>query len=320
MSAKAFILTFALLITVSQVTAINDININVEVVVPIGTSSSEVVLSADQTNPIESPETNTTLELVSSQDVSGDIDLIMTPVPLDIPHLSVPSLNRYLNIEASESITDSLTYVIIKIYYTDDEVTSLSLDESSLSIYWWNQTIFAWEKLTPDMDWVHDTGVDTVDNYVWANVTHFSDYGIGGLPQSLKITRYYPAEVEINKKFGMNLMLNSLVDFDLVNVFIREKIPKGYKINKKKIFPKPIFIGAEKDFTVIYWWVGDLGSHSEMTFSYSLTSPRKEGTYTFNADSLGFDSSNNDYTTTDFSMQEVKKKSLMQNIMEILGY
>jgi len=72
-----------------------------------------------------------------------------------------------------------LSSVLIKIQYTDNEVEAAGLEEESLSLYHYNPS-GEWEKLTGSMDWVHSTGVDTVRNYVWANVTHFSDYAVGG--------------------------------------------------------------------------------------------------------------------------------------------
>ncbi len=54
-------------------------------------------------------------------------------------------------------------------------------------MYWFNGQ--RWVKLTEDMNWVHGTGVNTTDQkmfgndyagYVWANVTHFSTYGLAG--------------------------------------------------------------------------------------------------------------------------------------------
>jgi len=93
--------------------------------------------------------------------------------------LSVPALGKYIKIEVSESLEAVLSSVLITIQYTDNEVEAAGLEEESLSLYHYNPS-GEWEKLTSNMDWVHSTGVDTVKNYVWANVTHFSDYAVGG--------------------------------------------------------------------------------------------------------------------------------------------
>jgi len=74
-----------------------------------------------------------------------------------------------LDIEVSQNIIDSLQWSIIKIYYTDAEITGVI--ESLLRIYWFNGT--DWVPFNPP-----EGGVNTAENYVWANVTHFSVYGV----------------------------------------------------------------------------------------------------------------------------------------------
>ena len=57
--------------------------------------------------------------------------------------------------------TSGLTELEIRKYYTDREMEALGLDERSLKLYWWN-----------GIDWVlcSDTGVNTVENYIWARI------------------------------------------------------------------------------------------------------------------------------------------------------
>ena len=59
-------------------------------------------------------------------------------------------------------ISDTFRWAHIKVSY--DEKYPV-VDESALEMYYFNESILAW---TP----VKDSGVDTVNNYAWANVTH----------------------------------------------------------------------------------------------------------------------------------------------------
>ncbi len=323
MLRRFFIATAVFLVLASLALAGANMNISVEVVVPIGNyTNSSVNLSANQTTFINAPEANTTLELASSQNVSGSINILLTSTPVDIPSLSVPSLDKYLKIEASDSIKANLTYIIIKLYYTDEEVIASGIEEGSLSFYFWNQTSSTWEKLTTAMDWVYGAGVDTVENYIWANVSHSSDYSIGGLllPQSMEIKREMPLLIKTNKKFDVTLQIANFADFKLLNISIKEKIPEGYDLKEvKKISPKPERIVNEGSFTVIYWKINQLTSHKNLSLKYSLSAPKKEGNYTFRVDAFGFDLNNNKYAAMNISEQEVKKPPLLKSILEFLG-
>lgn len=320
---KIFLLITAFLMLASPVSASANININVEVVVPIGNYTNPALnLPANQTTLINVSGSNTTLELASSQNTSGSIRVIMTSTPLDIPSLNVSALNKYLRIEASESITDNLSYVIIKLYYTDEEVSASGIEEGSLGFYWWNQTTSAWEKLSPAMDWVNGAGVDTMENYVWANVTHFSDYSVGGLrmPPSIELMRDMPLTVKTNQKFNPTLLLRNLADFELLNISIKEKIPVGYHLrNGDKISPVPMYIRNESGSTVIYWKIDRLVDHTNLSLNYPLSAPDSAGNYNFRAEAFGFDAFNNKYAAANATKQEVKKPPFWKSLLEFFG-
>lgn len=323
MLKRFFITTAVFLVLASPAIAGANINISVEVVVPIGNyTNSSVNLPANQTTFINASEANTTLELASSQNVSGAINVLLTSTPVNIPSLSVLSLDKYLKIETSESITKNLTYVLIKIYYTDEEVTASGIEEDSLGFYWWNDTYSAWEKLSPAMGWVYGAGVDTVENYVWANVTHFSDYSAGGLriPPSINLTRDMPSTIRTNQKFDTDLHTYNLADFELFNISIEEKIPSVYRLREnEKISPRPVYIRNESGYTVIYWNINRLANHTNISLRYSLSAPDSAGNYTFRADAFGFDVLNNKYAAANVTKQEVKKPPLWNSLLEIFG-
>lgn len=169
---------------VTLITAGSDVNVTAKIVKPIGNYTTPTLNFSANQPKTTNDSADTTLVIATLQDVSGRIYLNLTPEPADfIDNLTtVTPLGKYLKIEAEASITN-LTYVVIKINYTYEEVAAAGIEESSLGLYWWNENS-TWEKLTPDMNWVYDTGVNTTENYVWANVSHFSYYGIGGTPIS----------------------------------------------------------------------------------------------------------------------------------------
>jgi len=94
--------------------------------------------------------------------------------------LAVAEIGRYMKIEASPDVHKSLASVVLKVYYSDEELEDGNINESTLAMYWYNETAGSWIRLSTDLDWVHGTGVNMQQNYVWANVSHFSDYTVGG--------------------------------------------------------------------------------------------------------------------------------------------
>ena len=76
----------------------------------------------------------------------------------------IKSITVYIN----PSIVD---HAILKIYYTDDDVRNFI--EGSLMVYLYNEIAGDWEAVPAQ-------GINTEGNYVWANVTHFSSYGLFG--------------------------------------------------------------------------------------------------------------------------------------------
>ena len=113
------------------------------------------------------------------------------------------SLDTYFNIEISENIqndtSDIIDHAWIAWYYTaedldrngDGDCTDVGdVKENSLSLYVYNESQGKWVKLSRSMDWVLETGIDTAnieiygveyEGYIWANVTHFSLYGLSGI-------------------------------------------------------------------------------------------------------------------------------------------
>lgn len=85
----------------------------------------------------------------------------------EVPNDSPLALGIYLEMEAT--VTEFTTK--IKVYYTDDAVSAAGIDEATLRLYYFNGS-----------RWVicEKTGVDTVENYIWAQVTHFTIFAAFG--------------------------------------------------------------------------------------------------------------------------------------------
>jgi len=79
-----------------------------------------------------------------------------------------------IQVELNEDANNTLNWAIIRIYYTDAELDALGIEESSLRMYYFNETSGEWEL-------VEEQGiVTTPPKYVWGNVTHFSTYALFG--------------------------------------------------------------------------------------------------------------------------------------------
>ncbi|NIO44015.1 MAG: PKD domain-containing protein [Candidatus Aenigmarchaeota archaeon] len=101
-----------------------------------------------------------------------------TAITLFISNVSNPSaIATNLTIASFVNITPkcSIDWAYIQIYYNESKVV---VDESTLRMYYWNTTI-------PDWVLIPNSGVNTIENYVWANITHFTIFtGIGGFADS----------------------------------------------------------------------------------------------------------------------------------------
>lgn len=120
-----------------------------------------------QNEEIYIPEVNMTLDIDSSG--TGNI-IIKTFKENPESGFGIPSLNKFFEIESSDSIIDGMNETIIKVYYADYLLGSI--DESTLRLYFFNETSNIWQE--------KEGGVNTINNYVWARTTHFSLWGIFG--------------------------------------------------------------------------------------------------------------------------------------------
>jgi parallel beta-helix repeat protein len=88
---------------------------------------------------------------------------------------SLTPLGRYITLTPDDTVNAALGNMTIKMYYTHAEIDALGLDEDTLRIEYYNETSNTWTVYDPP-----NGGVDTVNNYVWAIVDHFSLFGMFG--------------------------------------------------------------------------------------------------------------------------------------------
>ncbi|MBI2145704.1 PGF-pre-PGF domain-containing protein [Candidatus Woesearchaeota archaeon] len=117
---------------------------------------------------------NTTIDIIPLANLSNmDINITFNttnPVPVN---LSVLGLEKYLTVNVSEELGNNLSYAILKINYTEEELNMSGAVEDSLRIYRFNGT--NWTAFDPP-----NGGVNKTEKYVWANLTTFSDFAVGG--------------------------------------------------------------------------------------------------------------------------------------------
>ena len=143
--------------------------------------SNLVVITGSNTETFTvAPYSNTTLRLHTNNSTNGTIQITQSKVNLTSNTSDFSNPGIYVLVNASHDIRNNLTYVVLSVNYTDADVSSFV--ESSLRLYRWNTTSPGWEKLSGpgSPSFVNDAGVDTVNNFVWANLTNLSEFAIGG--------------------------------------------------------------------------------------------------------------------------------------------
>ena len=151
-------------------------------IIPTVTENVTLNLTANESVEIEFSEADMGISISVTEAVENATIMISSSTENQVnKSLSVPGLGKYVRIEVSEELQAVLSSVLIRIYYTDEEVAAAGLEEESLAFYHYNTETYEWEELSSEMDWVYRVGVDTVGNYIWANVTHFSDYAVGSI-------------------------------------------------------------------------------------------------------------------------------------------
>ncbi|MFW9845898.1 MAG: hypothetical protein ACFFD6_04070, partial [Candidatus Thorarchaeota archaeon] len=128
--------------------------------------------------------------------------------------------------------TDILQEATIRLYYRAADLDMNSngmfadpedINETTLSLYMFDETVDIWIKLTEDLDWVLGTGVNTTDvdvygesyaGYVWAQVTHLSLFGLAGQPYQIPLPIY----------LYLGILLGGVAVVGIIYIFRRKRL------------------------------------------------------------------------------------------------
>ena len=136
------------------------------------TFTSDVAIQPNSSVNIEANQSNTTLEIITDSSYSGFVTIVRyDSAPSGTGSSPASALNKYVSISTGDI---DLNYSIINVKYSDIEISSTNLQENSIRLYKWNGS--QWIKF----DGAGIGGVDTSNNFVFANTTSFSTWGVFG--------------------------------------------------------------------------------------------------------------------------------------------
>lgn len=129
------------------------------------------------------------INISTSQALVGSVNISTYAAPPPGVNESL-RVQRYVEVKVSSNLNASsgnLSWAYLRVNYTDSEVSDL--EESSLRLYWWNPSAKNWTRLETGTNltslggpYVYASGAGSNENYVYANISHFSIYGISGSP------------------------------------------------------------------------------------------------------------------------------------------
>ncbi|NOZ59798.1 MAG: hypothetical protein GXO66_09550, partial [Euryarchaeota archaeon] len=175
-----------------------------------------------------STEVNGTITINEYNDVPVGVNPLVSAYGLGAYEKGI---NRYINATPSDNLnatSGNVSWVIIRMYYSDSDVSDVV--EGLLSLYWYNVSGGNWVKLAPGLNltpsggpYVFETGVDTANNYVWANVSHLSVYSIGGRIAGItaQFGNYQPEVV----------ILGNSIDLELAEEFVSLLRDTGIRVH-----------------------------------------------------------------------------------------
>lgn len=149
------------------------------------TSTKKETIPAGGTGTVEGPTgSDTTVEVTATGEVTVTVAYYE-----ENPHPEAPKpaemMEKYFDVAVSDK--DNVTWpMYVEMHYTDGEIPA-GVDESTLGLYYYKEG--AWHRCS-------DTGVNTDENYVWANLKDYEYTGVplnpGGSPPPLPVPEFNP--------------------------------------------------------------------------------------------------------------------------------
>ncbi|HIK00994.1 TPA: PQQ-binding-like beta-propeller repeat protein, partial [archaeon] len=138
-------------------------------------SNENVQFTAGQVTTVDGVmNSDISVDIHATSSGTGEMHLRKYPMPPNTTNaFGETKLGKYMKI-THQNVLNNMDWAVIKLFYTDDDIVALELNESALALLRWNGS--AWT--CPST-----CGVNTVDNYAWINTTSFSTFGMsGGMP------------------------------------------------------------------------------------------------------------------------------------------
>jgi len=165
---------------------------------------------------VEIPSVDTTLEISTCEDLSNETIIVTETTNNFLLNVDPLSQRQYIDVLTSDNISNAVDDAVIKVYYSEEEIPR-GVNESSLRLFYWNDTIQGWEPVVV-------CGINTEENYVWAQVSHFSTYGIGefnfppvgdaGKEKNVRVGEETDLKGEASDNFNRNIIVLYEWDFD----------------------------------------------------------------------------------------------------------
>lgn len=185
-----------------------------------------------------SSTTNVTLEITTNQTISNaSVSVTEYSKNPAGSGFTLTALGKYIEIDVSPELENALKWTIIKIYYTDTEVSTAGLDESSLRIEYYNATDGTWTTYSTPFGNAPSSEVNTTANFVRANTTHFSVLGLFG---SSPTTTTIPSSGGGGGGGGSSMIIptNTTITSS-TTIPLTTVTPKGLEITTTTIFVMP---------------------------------------------------------------------------------
>jgi len=136
---------------------------------------AQVVPGSNVVDAVQSSDTKVFIDTTAAGSVSiakYDINVEGT-----IPE-NIVSINCVV-VDTTVPSSEIVFPIEIRVYYTNEQIISAYVDQSTLRMYYWNETSQEW-MLEPNSGWVTPSDVPGYRGYVWARVYHLSVFAAMG--------------------------------------------------------------------------------------------------------------------------------------------
>ena len=166
--------------------------------------NENVLLNNSSMNLIELSDINLTLNLSLISNFSTNFSLT-SKSKTEMNDLDDKLAVKSIVIETDENFNENLEWAIITLNYSKDDLPD-NINKSTLKLYYYNESLKIWEL-------IQNSYVNETYNYIWANITHLSEYGIFGNALAEEVPKKY-YRFENNSCSSVYLYYDELTDND----------------------------------------------------------------------------------------------------------